>query len=207
MLNIIKKEEPNFFQEFKNKYSPRNWGEYQNIQKENNINIKEELKKYMLLNEQNFSCCYCEKTINKNTSHIEHIKSKSKFPKEFQDYTNLVVSCMSNTSCGHYKDEKGKTKYPNYYNKFINPVIENPECYFCYDLKTGELILKDGIKKEMKEKGKLTIGVLNLNEKSLVSARKNYLFNLMNCIEQPETFEFFTEFPTMVKFLKDEFNV
>lgn len=207
MINIIKGIEPIFFKDFKRRYTPSNWNDYQKIQEENNINIKEQLKDHILLEEQELFCGYCERPIDPSSSHIEHIKAKSKYPHMFQDYDNLMVSCMSNTSCGNYKDEKGKTAFPDYYEKFINPVIENPQDYFTYDLKTGEVILKGHINTEMMEKGRITIGVLNLNEKSLVSARRVYLIKLSNCIDCPENIDYFEEFPTLVDFFKTEFGI
>ena len=207
MINIIKGSEPDFFKDFKRRYTPSNWNDYQKIQEENNINIKEQLKDHILLEEQELFCGYCERIVGTSNSHIEHIKAKSKYPEMFQDYDNLMVSCMSNTSCGNYKDGKGKATFPDYYEKFVNPVVENPQDYFIYDLKTGEVILKENINTEMMEKGRITIGVLNLNEKSLVSTRKSYLLALMDCLSQPEAIVCFEEFPTLVNFFKTEFKI
>lgn len=207
MINIIKGNEPDFFTDFKRRYTPSNWNDYQQIQERQRINIKEQLKDHMLLEEQDLFCGYCERPIDTCTSHIEHIRAKSKYPHLFQDYNNLMVSCMSKVSCGNYKDGKGKIAFPDYYEKFINPVMKNPKDYFTYDLKTGEVILKGNITIDMMEKGCITIGVLNLNEKSLVSARKTYLIKLSSCIDYPETIVYFNEFPTLVDFFKTEFKI
>ena len=75
---------------------------------------KRVLKTYLLENEQNYLCGYCESKVTLDSSHIEHIK-----PKSFDvdtltfKYTNLLVSCngicysSNNTpeNCGHKKAE------------------------------------------------------------------------------------------------------
>jgi len=61
MLKVNKKDEPQFFTEFKRKKSPKNWDE---LDKPENHYIKKELKYHMLKNEQNIGdksyCPYCE---------------------------------------------------------------------------------------------------------------------------------------------------
>lgn len=117
--------------------------------------------------EQNEYCPYCEKRIYDNSDgHIEHIKPRDYYPKEFQNYDNLLVSCNEKNSCGMYKKNK-------YDDKFINPVIDNPLTYFNYNIASGEIIPKsnDDHSNEYK-KAIYTIEVLNLNCYELTEARK-----------------------------------
>ena len=148
MLKVNKKDEPQFFTEFKRKKSPKNWDE---LDKPENHYIKKELKYHMLKNEQNIGdksyCPYCEIILfseNKDSTedkedkecHIEHIKPKSKFGNLTFDYRNFLISCSENKTCGHSKQSIWNDKL------FINPVEENPEEYFSYNMRTGKIIPK-----------------------------------------------------------------
>ena len=102
MLKVNKKDEPQFFTEFKRKKSPKNWDE---LDKPENHYIKKELKYHMLKNEQNIGdksyCPYCEIILfsenidlkEDKECHIEHIKPKSKFGNLTFDYRNFLKSC------------------------------------------------------------------------------------------------------------------
>lgn len=164
MLSIKKKLEPEFLLEFKRKNSPKTWDDY------NNPDIKSKIKSYILENEQNEYCPYCEKRIYKSDEgHIEHIKPRDKFPQYFQEYENILVSCNEKDSCGNSKENK-------YSDNFINPVLENPKEYFTYNLASGEIV---PIYKEdnsiKNKKATYTIEILNLNSYTLREARKNLI--------------------------------
>ena len=89
MLKVNKISEPDFFKEFKRKSKLKNWKDF-------DYKIKNELKEYMLENEQKFDgiyfCPYCEREINVEKSQIEHVKPKDKFPKLFHEYKNFLKS-------------------------------------------------------------------------------------------------------------------
>ena len=69
-----------------------------------------------LMREQGFICCYCESTIVKDDSHVEHFRPVRRFPAKQLDYDNMHCSCQRDPSpdkprhCGHRKgswfDEK-----------------------------------------------------------------------------------------------------
>jgi uncharacterized protein (TIGR02646 family) len=137
---------------------------------------KKPLKEYILKNEQNYLCAYCESKIELKNSHIEHIKPKArdKFPHLVFDYNNIVVSCNGNChtededthTCGHIKD--------NEYNdsKFLNPVeLENIRDYFKYDIDEGKIISSE----KDQNKSEYMITTLHLNEGGLPEARKKAL--------------------------------
>ena len=145
---------------------------------------KKTLREYILKNEQNCLCIYCESKISsdKNSSHIEHIRPKAhdKYPHLTFEYKNLAVSCNGTChnvnndqmkhSCGHLKDNE----YDE--NLFLNPVeITDIRDYFEYDIDEGE------IKASSKNVNKASymITTLHLNDGRLPSARKKALQNFI----------------------------
>lgn len=53
-----------------------------------------------LIREQGFICCYCESSIDVDTSHVEHFRPMSKFRNKQLDYDNLHCSCQRESSAG-----------------------------------------------------------------------------------------------------------
>ena len=172
MLKVNKSNsEPEFFAKFKRKEKPKNWDNF-------DFEIKRQLKIYMLENEQKieneYYCPYCELELDLDESQIEHIKPKDKFPKQFSDYKNFIVGCTYEKTCGQAKGNKWD-------ESFINPVIENPNEYFSYDIKTGKIVpLKESGAKN--KKAVKTIEILNLNEDKLCILRKKYIIEIKNTI-------------------------
>ena len=208
MLKMNKKDEPEFFSEFKRKKNPKHWDI---LNKPENLHIKPELKSYMLKNEQKIGdksyCPYCEMILSFEDNdlkedkkcHIEHIKPKSKFGNLTFDYRNFLTSCSDKNTCGQSKGNKWD-------NLFINPVEENPEEYFSYSMRTGKIIPKkeNGLDYEKAVK---TIEILNLNENKLCEYRKIYILQIIDTIgnlndnNKIEIINYFDEFPTLKKFL------
>ncbi|MFD3156747.1 retron system putative HNH endonuclease [Haloimpatiens sp. FM7330] len=196
MLKVNKEQEPNFLLEYKKKYSPKSWNDY------NKDDIKAKIKENILVIEQYEYCPYCEKRIyDNNDGHIEHIKPRDNYPKEFQNYNNLLVSCNQKNSCGMYKKNK-------YDDKFINPVIDNPENYFSYNIANGEIIPKSNDEHSNEYmRVTYTIEILNLNCYELKEARKALIDILEvyrgNYEEYNEYLQFFIDdghnFPSLIK--------
>jgi uncharacterized protein (TIGR02646 family) len=193
MLKVNKGQEPDFLLEYKRKYSPREWADY------SKDDIRNKIKENILLFEQDEYCPYCEKRIHKSDEgHIEHIKPRDTYPKEFQNYNNLVVSCNEVNSCGKYKKN-------NYSNNFINSVIDNPNDYFDYNIANGEIVPKH-INKDSIEYARAiyTIEVLNLNSYELKNARAN-LIDILSVYtgENKQYMQFFLDdrhnFPSLIK--------
>lgn len=195
MLKVNKEQEPNFLLEYKKKYSPKSWNDY------NKDDIKTKIKENVLVMEQDEYCPYCEKRIyDNNDGHIEHIKPRDHYPKEFQNYDNLLVSCNEKNSCGGYKKNK-------YDDKFINPVIDNPKHYFDYNIANGEIIPKSNDENSNEYMRSIyTIEVLNLNCYELKEARKTLIDILEvyreNYEEYNEYLQFFIDdghnFPSLI---------
>jgi len=161
----INKKKPTFFEQSKRKIRlPKISNAWEKISE-----IRSSLREYILSEEQNGLCGYCERKItsDSNESNIDHFKTRNLFPEETLNYDNLLVSCNRKETCATHKDQNIKTK--NEYSKIINPVADNPDKYFEY-LPTGEIISKGG-----NSKAKFTIDIFNLGKKEsdyLVQRRK-----------------------------------
>ena len=167
MLKVNKDEEPDFLLEYKRKYSPKSWADY------NKDGIRSKIKENILVLEQEEYCPYCEKRIYDNEGHIEHIKPRDLYPKEFQNYNNHIVSCDEKKSCGKYKGN-------NYNDNLINPVIDDPAKYFDYNIASGEIIPKNNDESSKEYiRAIYTIETLNLNCYELKEARKA-LIDILN---------------------------
>lgn len=186
MLKVNKTPEPEFFQEFKRKNKLSNWDEYNSYPE-----IKQALREHMLIEEQDLCCPYCEIQIEVENSEIEHIKPKTHFKSEFQNYNNFLTGSKTPKICGNHKGNR-------YSDKFINPTLEDPQDYLTYDIKTGQVIPKE-ISGEKYEKAKETIEILNLNESRLCNMRKTII--LQN-IKNLDFLEYIDGFSSLKFFLK-----
>lgn len=104
---------------------------------------------------------------------------------------NLIACCLERKRCGNSKANKWD-------ELFINPVTENPEDYFKYDIKTGKIIpiFKDG---EKNKKASYTIDLLNLNDNRLCDIRKTFIIKYMSSVEVRE---YLQEFPSLRRYLE-----
>ena len=90
MKHIVKQQEPGAFTEWKalDKMSHRpNW---ERVPRDTKRDVH-----LALMQEQGFLCCYCEASLDRENSHVEHFRPKSKLRyRHLQlDYTNLHSSC------------------------------------------------------------------------------------------------------------------
>ncbi|MCL1990713.1 MAG: TIGR02646 family protein [Defluviitaleaceae bacterium] len=162
MLKITKTLDPIHHVEFKKKRNPKSWDDY-------GPDIKSSLKTHMLDKEQDGYCPYCERMINVDTSHIEHIEPKHK-ASNYKAYDNMLTSCNDPQTCGHAK--KG-----TFSNDFLNPVLIEPMNFLKYKFETGEIVpSKIDESHSDYQKAQFTIDTLKLNEKDLLASRK--VFNL-----------------------------
>lgn len=191
MIKVDKQREPDFFRDFKrkNKQKINNWDDMNDY-----FEIKKELRLYMLIEEQNLFCPYCEGMINtEEEGSIEHIKPKDRFKDLILEYNNLITSCKSNFSCDNFKGG-------SWDDKFINPVIDNPKEYFSYDLYTGEIIPKEesGI---IYERAKQTIEMLNLNHNKIKRARKTFIIQIAQA--KPEELCYYNQYPSLLNYYRE----
>ena len=192
MLKVNKKSEPEEFTKYKSKHKIINWDSF-------TTEIKQVLKQYLLKEQENSCCPYCEIEISLENSQIEHIKPKNKFPKLLTEYDNLLACCLESKRCGNSKANKWD-------ELFINPITENPEDYFKYDIKTGKIIsiFKDG---EKYEKVKYTINLLNLNDNRLCNIRRKYILEFLSYSSNNENnlSNYPIKFPSLRRYLEKFF--
>ena len=190
----ITKNEPNFFKEAKSKVKlPLVSTAWDSSEIKS---IRPKLREYILLEEQNLLCAYCEKEINDNpkNSNIDHFRLKAGhlFPEKTLDYSNLLVSCNTKGRCSDYKDKHIKSKKD--YDNIINPVIENSDDFFDY-LLTGKVVPKSDNKK-----AKFTIYIFQLNQEGLNEQRINIVRTIENSnLSLDEILKIFNEFHSFIK--------
>ena len=173
MLNINKTTEPAFFADIKNSPDVHNYDDLP-------AGCSNNLREHMLQNEQSVSnkkyCVYCEKQVSSHNAcycHLDHVIPQQLATEKSLDYSNMVVSCNSNGTCGKHKNGK----YPD---NVINPVDVDPSDYFTFDLMTGKLKEKDADKEIF---CKATIEWLNIDNYSLQKFRKNIILFLNNYLK------------------------
>lgn len=170
-----------YFEDYKKKYKAKNYQDDCNDHE-----LKDEVRKDLLCKQRN-QCAYCERKIDNENSHIEHIEPRDKAHTLECEYSNMILSCNNNDSCGKYKDSKA------WESSYIHPVLHNPTDFFKFSL-NGEVLSIDD------QQGAVdTIEFLNLNSKKLLRLRKNIAFNIqgmgkIECIGQ-----YFDEFENFVK--------
>lgn len=123
---------------------------------------KKEVKE-SLMKEQGYICCYCERRLTDEDSHIEHFNPQSNEPGATLDYSNMLCSCQDQLKkgeprhCGVSKD--------NWFDEglLISPLDSNCGGRFAYtaDGKIQPANEFDNAATMTIEKLKLDIGILN----------------------------------------------
>ena len=174
MRYIKKQQAPPNFTEWKDK-ADENWQPFWNSQATNFRNPEKKSVHESLLKEQGYICCYCQRRIDLNNSHIEHFKPKDEkyHPKLSLEYNNFLASCQkekitvedseekireyaeSPVHCGHAKG--------NWYDEklTVSPLIQNCADYFRYT-EAGEILPSEDPDKN--EAAKVTIEKLGLDK-------------------------------------------
>ncbi len=129
-----------------------------------------------LLTEQGYICCYCERAITKNNSHIEHFVPKKGVNADSNltfEYHNLLCSCDGNASenqglthCGIRKDDWFDA------GLMVSPLNKDCADFFCYST-TGK-ILPTSVPEKQKA-AEETINRCNLNHPMLKKMRHEVL--------------------------------
>lgn len=129
-----------------------------------------------LLKEQGYICCYCERQISANNSHIEHFKPKGNplYANLQLDYNNLHCSCNGNPGkrktnfCGGAKED-------DYSSDLISPTEVDCASHFKYRIDGSMYPANPNDKRAL-----YTISLLNLNFAFLRSQRKAVLKNFLD---------------------------
>ena len=106
MKHIDKSTEPGEFSSWKEKDKMAHRPNWNRVPAQIKRRVHESL-----IREQGFICCYCERSINVDTSHVEHFRPVSRFRNKQLNYDNLHCSCQRELSageprhCGRLKDD------------------------------------------------------------------------------------------------------
>ncbi|MBD2566832.1 retron system putative HNH endonuclease [Anabaena lutea] len=186
MKYIEKGKEPEIFTIWKAQKND-DWEPYWNTKYTNFQAPEKPVVHDALLKEQGYICCYCGIRIFKETSHIEHLQSRSKYPDLALEYTNFMASCQGEDEdeptvpvhCGHQKKEW----YDE--NLMVSPLEPNCADFFKYPA-SGEILPTDDLDK--KDAAETTIKNLALDIDKLRNLRKAAieaaLFDLENLSEE-----------------------
>jgi uncharacterized protein (TIGR02646 family) len=105
MKHIIKRAEPKEFQEWKAKANADWQPTYDDLR-----DPEKPVVKQALMAEQGFLCCYCERRLIDEDSHIEHFRPQNDPQVDALDYGNLLCSCQNKIPkgaprhCGNLKN-------------------------------------------------------------------------------------------------------
>lgn len=106
MKYIVKGPEPDVFADWKALASPDWTPTYEDLRgKEKNA------VKTALMQEQGYLCCYCERQLSDDDSHIEHFKPQHLADVDPLEYANLLCSCQKRLDkgmpmhCGNLKGD------------------------------------------------------------------------------------------------------
>ena len=129
-------------------------------------------RKHILEHEQSGLSGYTEAPLHLEKSHIDHFKQQSLFPLLVFEWNNYVVDGNDDYYGARYKDKAIRSRADN--EKLINPVVEDAQRFFKYEL-SGKIVPADDLSEEEIEKAGFTIVSFNLNESSLVYRRKKII--------------------------------
>lgn len=156
MRKIIKDQTPDFWSSFVRKHPQVRYRDLK--QSEEGIALRIQLRKH-LVEHQKWICCYCCGAITLDNAHNEHIQAQDFHPNATMEYNNLLASCTNSKHCGMKKDNADDLA------NFVSPLQSDCESHFYF--------LPDGRIGGTSDAGEATIQCLNLNDYSIVEARKN----------------------------------
>ncbi len=112
-------------------------------------------------------CAYCERQCK---GEVEHVRPKSKFPEKVYEWSTWVLACHT---CNHSKSNK----WPR--GGYVDPCAKSPrsqpEAFFDFDTKTGEIVTRTDLTPSRLRKATQTIKDLGLNAYHLLKARMHHL--------------------------------
>lgn len=95
MKHIIKQLEPRELTDFKAAANPDWTPTYRGL-----TGIAKNALKESLMKEQGYICCYCERTLTDDDSHIEHFKPQNDPSVDPLDFSNMLCSCQQKLTKG-----------------------------------------------------------------------------------------------------------
>jgi uncharacterized protein (TIGR02646 family) len=162
MKHIIKGKEPQDFSAWKALANDDWQPTYDGLQGDANTAVIN-----ALMEEQGYICCYCERRLEKDYSHIEHFKPRSDPAVDPLDYSNMLRSCQDRLKkrdlrhCGNLKGNWFDNKL------LVSPLDPSCEGRFSY---TADGIIRPA--DESDDAAKTTIEKLGLDILKLNDLRK-----------------------------------
>jgi uncharacterized protein (TIGR02646 family) len=181
MRHIQKTEEPQSFTEWKAIESQTLNCTYENLKNPQKCELHQ-----ALLQEQGYLCCYCEMRIERQDSHIEHVKPQNPYTELSLDYFNMLASCQGENTPPLKKPIHCGQKKGNELLK-ISPLDPNCTEFFRYT-EAGEIVPDQNRNGAI---AKNTIDILGLNINKLIRLRKSAIDGLgINDLTQAEVQQF-----------------
>ncbi|MRG77338.1 MAG: TIGR02646 family protein [ANME-2 cluster archaeon] len=142
--------------------------------------------KYSLMKEQGYICCYCERRLTDDGSHIEHFNPRSNNVLNPLDYTNMLCSCQNQLEqgeprhCGHLKGDWFDNQL------LVSPLDPDCEGHFTY---TADGKIQPAEKSD--DSARMTIEKLGLNVNKLNALRKKAIEPFLDeNLSEQEFFQF-----------------
>jgi uncharacterized protein (TIGR02646 family) len=123
MKHIQKQAEPKDFTSWKSR--PRAYDRFKKT-----ASIKKVVKD-ALMQEQGYLCCYCERSLTDDDSHIEHFQPRQKTATDPLDFNNLLCSCQKDLMPGEPR-HCGNSKSNFDANLLISPFDSTCETRFMF---------------------------------------------------------------------------
>lgn len=182
MKHIIKGDEPTNFVAWKAR--PKSDGSQRTFA--DLCRNSKKIVKSALTQEQYGICCYCERKLYANDSHIEHLQPQSLGTVDPLDFSNMLCSCLGDIPkgaprhCGMLKD--------NWYDadNFISPL--DTDCEQCFTFTGDGHIHPVGLRTEA---AKETISRLGLDIPKLVDMRNKAIDIFLDEDLEPSDFNNF----------------
>lgn len=124
-----------------------------------------------LASRSNNICWYCERQCSATESGgrvptVDHFRPLSRFPAMAYAWSNWIFSCRR---CNENKDSGWPEQ--GYVDPCAASVAERPDRYLDYDTATGEIIPRDGLAGDDRERAVRTINDLGLNKLDILFGR------------------------------------
>ena len=106
MKYIAKQDEPQVFTDWKLQVNDDWHPAYDDLRGDAKKAVKN-----ALMTEQGFICCYCERQLTEDDSHIEHFQPQSDSAIDPLDFSNMLCSCQNQLKkgeprhCGNLKED------------------------------------------------------------------------------------------------------
>ncbi|MEA1868561.1 MAG: retron system putative HNH endonuclease [Euryarchaeota archaeon] len=162
MKHIVKDQNTPEFDEWKASANDDWQPTYEDLRGTTRIEVKNSLMK-----EQGSICCYCERRLTDDGSHIEHFNPRSNNAVNPLDYANMLCSCQNRLEqgepryCGHLKGDWFDNQL------LVSPLDPGCEGHFAYTA-DGEIQPARG----SDDAARMTIEKLGLNSTKLSDRRK-----------------------------------